>query len=938
MGNVRTRQKRARGLYEAIFNNSADGIILIGRDYRILDANAAFLKGRGVHRNKAVGKPCYGVVHGLEEPCGACPIEEVLTTGAPSSFRGRRHATTGWAGDLRLDMVPLEGQAVAEIIRRPEAAGDGLRQTLGILQGVTMEWTAAGTLREVLDRICDFITASMGYRMAWIGLLEDDKAEVTPFVSTGFEEGYLKSVKITWDGSPEGMGPTGMCIRTGLPQVMRNISRDPRFKPWREEALKRGYRSSAALPLIARGKVIGALNIYSGRDDAFSDEEMEILKALSAHAAITMENSILLEKVINSKKTWEKTFDSIENPIFIHDSKYRVTQANKAYMEKSGLTYKDALKRPYWEVFPLREGPLPSCRKAVEGGAAEQNKSERIKTSDGEIFLSQAFPIYDEGGGASSFVHVLNDITSLTEAQKRAEDEAAVSASLLDLANSVTGLLDNKAIFEAVSSTVLRLTSTERAAVFLRRKDEEDFKAEMLHGWPEHLTPHISALRFSKVSSAAARKILQGETLCIRDAGASGLVDAKFSEAFGLRSVIFAPVVTANGVLGAVMCEKDGEFSAKDQRILKGITAITSTAVENAMLYRESIDMSADLARKMETIRTTYEVDRAILSSLNRKEILDVTLNNIQRIIPADKMGIVYNDSEKGAYVYENRTLPFGKCPIVDPVIKTGRIVSVPDLSMQRQSGELIADMLRQGLLSVMALPLYTKGRRLGCLMMMSRRIGAFDKEDISNAERLTAQMAIALENARLYEDIKELFLSTVRTLSHAVDAKSPWTRGHAERVTQYAIALAREAGLPEAEIEQLELAGLLHDIGKIGTLDKILDKPDELTEEEFELVKRHPGKGADILGHIKQLRHILPIIKHHHEKLDGTGYPDGLKGDEIPLLSRILCIVDSFDSMTADRPYRPAPGKEYAVSELKRCAGTQFDPVLVDAFLNILG
>jgi PAS domain S-box-containing protein/putative nucleotidyltransferase with HDIG domain len=761
---------------------------------------------------------------------------------------------------------------------------------------------------------------------------------VTPFVSRGLEEGCLESAGIALDGSPEGMGPTGMCIRTGLPQVMKNISGDPAFKPWRKEALRRGYRSSAALPLIARGKVIGALNIYSGRDDAFSDGEMEILKAISAHVAITMENSMLIEKVMNSKKTWEKTFDSIENPIFIHDGKYRLTRANRAYVEKSGLTYQDALKRPYWEVFPLGEGPLSSCRKTIEDGAGEQTKAERIQTADGEIFLSQAFPIYDESGGASAFVHILNDITSLTEAQKRAEEEAAVSASLLELANSVTGLLDNKAIFEAVLSTVLKLTSAERTAVLLRGKDEEDFRVEMLHGWPDHLTPNINTLRFGKSSSAAAGKILQGETVRVSDGGVGGLVDAKFSEAFGLRSVIFAPVAAANGVLGVVMCEKPGEFTGKDERILKGITSITSTAVDNAMLYRESIDMSADLARKMETIRMTYEVDRAILSSLNRQEILDVTLNNIQRIIPADKMGIVYHDSERGAYLYENETLRPGKCPIIDPVIRAGRIVSVPDLSMYGQSSELTAKMLRQGLLSFMALPLYTKGRRLGCLMMMSRRIGAFDKEDISNAERLTAQMAIALENARLYEDIKDLFLSTVRALSHAVDAKSPWTRGHAERVTRYAIALAREAGLHEAEIEQLELAGLLHDIGKIGTLDKILDKPDELTTEEFELVKKHPGKGAEILGHIKQLKHILPIIKHHHEKLDGTGYPDCLKGDEIPLLSRILCIVDSFDSMTADRPYRPAPGKGYAISELKRCAGTQFDPVLVDAFLKIIG
>jgi PAS domain-containing protein len=173
MGSGRSGQVKARGLYEGIFNNSSDGIILISRDFRIMEANQSFLKGLRIPRNKAVGRPCHGVVHGLEEPCGSCPIEKVLTTRSSSSYRLRRQAAAGWAGDLRAEMVPLEGQAVAEIIRRPETAEDGLRQALGLLQGVTMEWAASGTLREVLGRICDFTTISMGYRMAWIGLLEE---------------------------------------------------------------------------------------------------------------------------------------------------------------------------------------------------------------------------------------------------------------------------------------------------------------------------------------------------------------------------------------------------------------------------------------------------------------------------------------------------------------------------------------------------------------------------------------------------------------------------------------------------------------------------------------------------------------------------------------------------------------------------------------------
>lgn len=187
------------------------------------------------------------------------------------------------------------------------------------------------------------------------------------------------------------------------------------------------------------------------------------------------------------------------------------------------------------------------------------------------------------------------------------------------------------------------------------------------------------------------------------------------------------------------------------------------------------------------------------------------------------------------------------------------------------------------------------------------------------------------------FRDLKELLDSLILSFVNAMDAKSPWTKGHSERVTYYAVAIAQELGLKEKEIETLRTASLLHDIGKIGTYDVVLDKPGKLTDEEFALIRQHPVKGESILKPIKQFVHLLPIVRHHHEMLDGRGYPDGLKDGQIPYLSKIITIADSYDSMTSDRPYRPAPPKEYAISELKRCTGTQFDADAVEAFLKVL-
>ncbi len=185
--------------------------------------------------------------------------------------------------------------------------------------------------------------------------------------------------------------------------------------------------------------------------------------------------------------------------------------------------------------------------------------------------------------------------------------------------------------------------------------------------------------------------------------------------------------------------------------------------------------------------------------------------------------------------------------------------------------------------------------------------------------------------------EMKEIHKGLLATFSNIIDAKSHWTKGHSVNTTAYAIRIAKRMGLSTSEIDLLRTAALLHDIGKISTYDHILDKPGSLSEREKELIRQHPAKGEEILKPIRGLADVLPVIRAHHEKVDGTGYPDGLKRDEIPLLSRILCVADSFDAMMSDRPYRTARSKEYTIREMKRCAGSHFDPRVVDSFLSVI-
>jgi putative nucleotidyltransferase with HDIG domain len=187
------------------------------------------------------------------------------------------------------------------------------------------------------------------------------------------------------------------------------------------------------------------------------------------------------------------------------------------------------------------------------------------------------------------------------------------------------------------------------------------------------------------------------------------------------------------------------------------------------------------------------------------------------------------------------------------------------------------------------------------------------------------------------YTETRDLFYGTVQALSQAIDAKDGFTRGHADRVSRIAGAIARELGIAEREIEQIELAGLLHDIGKIGIEDRILMKPARLEADEQELMRRHPIYGASILEPSAALRPLVPIVLSHHENFDGSGYPQGLKGEEIPLGSRILIVADTYEAMTSDRIYRKAPGHDRAMEQLNHYKGTQFDPVIVRALQTCL-
>jgi HD-GYP domain-containing protein (c-di-GMP phosphodiesterase class II) len=235
--------------------------------------------------------------------------------------------------------------------------------------------------------------------------------------------------------------------------------------------------------------------------------------------------------------------------------------------------------------------------------------------------------------------------------------------------------------------------------------------------------------------------------------------------------------------------------------------------------------------------------------------------------------------------------------------------------------------------------PLMAKGKVIGILTLIrtENHLSPFTIGQIHSLSIIASKAASAIENSKLYEELKDSYLETLTALANAVEARDIYTRGHTERVWYMAELIARQMGWEEGKLWEVKMGGILHDIGKIGVPDAILNKPEALTQGEFEVMKQHPACGAKILEGISFLKPAIPYVLYHHERYDGKGYPTRLRGEQIPIQGRLMAVVDTFDAITSDRPYRKSKGVKLAIKEIKDCSGTQFDPkvakILVEAW-----
>ncbi len=488
-------------------------------------------------------------------------------------------------------------------------------------------------------------------------------------------------------------------------------------------------------------------------------------------------------------------------------------------------------------------------------------------------------------------------------------------------------------------TVILNLTNTTAGSILMHDGENLVFRASAGPG-----SQKLLGRQLSTDEGIAGWVFKTGKTYLSSDVARDTKWSSKISAEmrFPTRNILASPLTTSGGVIGVVeiINKTVGRpFGREDKEMLDTLAGQLALDVAYTVLLSGS---------RLEAQRRTTQMELAMVlnSTLNQREVRQRAIEAVTSLLGAEVGSLLLVD-ERTKDLYFEVALGEKELQVKQMRLRMGEGIAgwvaandQPALINDVQNdpryfrrARTITDFITRNMVCV---PVRSRGSVIGVLQAVNKKDGAlFTEDDLDVCWTLANQVAVALENAHLYAELKETFLNTAEALAAAVEKKDPYTGGHIKRVVEYSAAIARHMSLTVNDVEALRLAAVLHDIGKIGIRDSVLLKEGGLNHEEICHMREHPLVGEDILDHIEQMKDVRKILRAHHEKWDGSGYPDGLKGGSIPVHARIIAIADTFDAITTDRPYRKAADWKSATEEIKRCSGTFYDPEIVDAFLR---
>ena len=560
--------------------------------------------------------------------------------------------------------------------------------------------------------------------------------------------------------------------------------------------------------------------------------------------------------------------------------------------------------------------------------------------------------------GDGAVVEAAGDILAESAARLSLLEEAQQRLQLFDRGQAISKLLSHPAPIAEAARTIgegaLELGGADRGAVYLRQAD-----GTLNCAWSKNLSgPYVDqVLHFAKL--LAGGHLMDGarpDLLELSGRGIEGVSPAlypdvqtlppavqipRLTHAEGYRALGNWPLVHEGHVLGLLSCYYNAPrpWSGPEQDALALFAQEAADALHNARVHEAQTQRAADL-------EALFDLSRKLRAARNLEEIYPILVGHAVDLLQAENGTLALLDagrpefdcvvavglpSELRGASFPVSGSPFGR------VAQTGVMYQTANFG-----GEPLPVWMNgfRGIGPAVIVPVRSEQETIGVFCLGRKRRS--DARVFAGAEaRLLEGIAeiggTAIRRARLFQNLEGSYMQMVVSLVRTMDARDSYTSGHSERISQWAEAVAREIDCAEEEIQDIRWGALLHDIGKIGVPDAILRKPSKLTDAEWVIMRKHPEIGEEILASTERMRGVAALVRHHQEKWDGTGYPDGLKGEEIPLGARILAVCDTYSAITDDRPYKKARSHDEAVAELHRCAGAQFDPAVVEAFCRVV-
>ena len=847
---------------------------------------------------------------------------------------------------------------------------------------------------ELFPIVCRVAVEHGRFRFAWVGLIGDEDKRVKPVARYGEDAGYLDQMYISADESDAtGRGPTGQALRAGQRAVSNDFLNDPATAPWHEAARRAGVRASAALPIRQGGAVVGAINFYAGEPGFFTEDVLATLGEMAVDVSYALDNfahDAALKRVIEalheSEEELRAIFESVVDGILVvHGETRRLLIGNPAICRMLGYTLEEIGRLGVPDIHP--EQDLPRVMEEFERqrrGESQIAVNIPVKRKDGSVFFADIKTAFIRLGGKEGLLGVFRDVTERKVMEEKLRDSIAFRELLLqamplpifhkDASGRYTGC--NRAFTEfigkaenyIVGKTVYQLAPQSFAATY-RDKDLEllsdpagmqVYESRVMHadGTAHEVIFHKACTVDSAGRPTGIVGVITDITARKRVEDSLRASDARYRSLFENNEAVMLLVDPADGSIveaNPAACTYYGYEPA----VLQGMTIydiniLTREQVQAevdraAMRGKYHLDFRHRLAngevRDVEVFISPIEVGgRKLFFSI----VQDVTerLEAKQQLVEAEARfrGLVEQSIagiyiiQDGTFVYVNpRFAEIRGYRTVDEVIGRDPLPMVAEKdrgTAAENDRRLFAGEIPSVDFTFVALCKGGSSVEVGVHSALATYRGRPAiiglMQDISEKKRAEEQIN------HYIAQLENVFMQSVAIATTLSEMRDPYTAGHERRVAEIAVAIGAELGFDARRQEGLRVAGYLHDLGKISIPAEILSKPGKLNPTEYLLIKGHAQAGYDILKNVEFPWPVAVVVLQHHERMDGNGYPQGLKGEAILLEARILAVADVVEAMSSHRPYRPGLGIERALAEIERGRGTAFDANVTDACLKL--